>query len=181
MSSKKSPSSAPKAQGKKASTKKTAQKKTGKKAPASSPTKKSGMEDLQNSFTDIAERSQKAIADFTERTLSGNQVSGGQQAASGLPIDPNNVSSAFQDLFNSFAEHPEKLFQAQVNLWQAHMQLWQTTARRMQGETTEPVITPKPRDKRFRHPDWQETRPFRTRVLEAILSILCEKGPAIGR
>jgi polyhydroxyalkanoate synthase len=111
-------------------------------------------------FTALAEQSQKVVAEFTQRTLQGVSEGKSTSYLSALNVDPTNVSKAFQDLFVSLAAHPEKLFQAQMDLWQSHMQLWQNTARQIQGETVEPIIEPKPRDKRFRDPDWQENFVF---------------------
>jgi len=55
---------------------------------------------------------------------------------------------------------PQKLMEAQLSLWQDYLTLWQNTARRMLGESPEPVIAADPRDRRFKHPDWHENEVF---------------------
>src|SRR6185369_8119980 len=40
------------------------------------------------------------------------------------------------------------------------MTLWENTARRMLGETVQPIVEPRPGDKRFKDKDWQDNQIF---------------------
>src|SRR5262249_39357255 len=84
------------------------------------------------------------------------------QAESAEPrqIDPFNIGGAFTALLGRMIAHPRKLIEAQLGLWHDYMTLWHTTARRILGESVEPVITPGPGDKRFKHSDWEENEIF---------------------
>jgi polyhydroxyalkanoate synthase len=55
---------------------------------------------------------------------------------------------------------PAKLVEAQVNLWHDYMQLWQSTAQRLAGNGGEPVIAPRPEDRRFSDSAWEENQLF---------------------
>jgi polyhydroxyalkanoate synthase subunit PhaC len=99
----------------------------------------------------IAEQSQRLVSDFMSR-----QANGG-----GVPNpDPLNIGSAFMEMTARLMANPAALMAAQVGLWQDMMGLWQATARKMMGETSEPVIAPPPGDRRFRDPAWEENQLF---------------------
>ena len=55
---------------------------------------------------------------------------------------------------------PQRLVQAQMSLWQDYMNLWQSTARRMMGQESEPVIAPARDDRRFKDAAWQDNQLF---------------------
>ncbi len=98
----------------------------------------------------IAVKSQKLIAGFLSR----------QAAANGSAVDPLNIGAAFYNLFKQMAADPAKIVEAQIGLWKDHLELWQRTARRVVGETLEPLARPTSGDKRFRHPEWDENQIF---------------------
>ena len=98
----------------------------------------------------IAVKSQKLIAGFLSR----------QAAANGDAVDPLNIGAAFYNLFKQMAADPAKIVEAQIGLWKDHLELWQRTARRVVGETVEPLARPTSGDKRFRHPEWDENQIF---------------------
>ncbi len=58
------------------------------------------------------------------------------------------------------AAHPTAMVEAQFELWRGFLGLWETTARKMLGGEVEPVVSPKPGDKRFKDKDWQENQIF---------------------
>jgi polyhydroxyalkanoate synthase len=115
---------------------------------------------LQENMAELASKSQELISGFVNRAGSGDGTDEGHSFDGFGLLDPANIREAFSDLFKQLASNPQDLIKAQMNLWQAHMKLWQNTAKRLKGEDVEPVVQPGRRDKRFRHPDWQENFVF---------------------
>jgi polyhydroxyalkanoate synthase len=98
----------------------------------------------------VAQQSQKLLSDFLKR----------QGAAGKEPRDPLNITAPFMALMKAMSAHPTALVDAQFQLWRGFMGLWESTALRMMGGEVEPVVAPKPGDKRFRDKDWQENQIF---------------------
>ncbi|HEX9465897.1 MAG TPA: class I poly(R)-hydroxyalkanoic acid synthase [Alphaproteobacteria bacterium] len=74
--------------------------------------------------------------------------------------DPLNIGQAFFDMTARIMANPMKLVQAQMSLWSDYMSLWQSTARKMLGEPSEPVVTAPPEDRRFKDSLWDENYIF---------------------
>ncbi|TNE39940.1 MAG: class I poly(R)-hydroxyalkanoic acid synthase [Alphaproteobacteria bacterium] len=108
----------------------------------------------------IAEESEDLIESFASRRREGAKAVNNLKQDTFAMLDPANIREAFSDLFRSLMINPQDMINAQVNLWRAHMDLWQATAQRLKGEEVDPVIEPGRRDRRFRHPDWQENLVF---------------------
>jgi len=105
---------------------------------------------LTRNMANIASRSQRIVMEFLKRQGNG-----------ALPgIDPLNIGGAFLAMTARLMANPVGLMQAQVAFWQDYMLLWQNTARRLLGAAAEPVVTPAPGDRRFRHEDWHENEVF---------------------
>ncbi|WP_119299730.1 class I poly(R)-hydroxyalkanoic acid synthase [Dongia deserti] len=98
----------------------------------------------------IAEQSQRLVADFVQR----NQF----QNAQGM--DPMAIGRAFMEMTARFMSDPAKLMEAQFSLWQDYMTLWQSTAKRMMGHESDPVIAPAKDDRRFKDAAWQDNQVF---------------------
>ena len=105
---------------------------------------------LTRSMADIAERSQRLVAEWLNR-----------QSLELPQIDPMNVGHAFMEMTTQLMRDPAKLVQAQIGFWQDYMTLWQNTTRRMFGiETEKPVIESDPKDRRFKDEAWKENEVF---------------------
>ena len=63
-------------------------------------------------------------------------------------------------LARAMAANPAAIVEAQFELWRDFMGLWESTARRMLGGESAPVVSPNPGDKRFKDKDWQENQVF---------------------
>jgi len=48
----------------------------------------------------------------------------------------------------------------QTSLGRSYLDLWASTAKRLSGEPTDPVVAPDPKDKRFADPDWSQNQFF---------------------
>jgi polyhydroxyalkanoate synthase len=106
--------------------------------------------ELGRSMADIAERSQRIVGEWLKRQT-------GDQASN---PDPLNIAGAFMEMTARLMANPARLVQAQIGLWQDYMSLWQSTARRMMGMDSHPVIEADPKDRRFRDDAWKENEVF---------------------
>jgi polyhydroxyalkanoate synthase len=108
--------------------------------------------ELSQAMAGIAERSQRLVADFLQRQTS-------EQSGS-ASLDPLNIGNAFLEMTTRMMSDPAKLVEANLSLWNDYMALWQSTARRLMGETTEPVARPDAADRRFKDEMWQDNEVF---------------------
>ena len=69
-------------------------------------------------------------------------------------IDPFNMARAYMDAMFSLWRNPAGLLEAQKNYLNDSIKLWQYTSERMLGRESEPVIAPKPEDRRWRNTEW---------------------------
>ncbi|HEY3949019.1 class I poly(R)-hydroxyalkanoic acid synthase [Phenylobacterium sp.] len=77
-----------------------------------------------------------------------------------LSPDPFHVAPALTEVMGRLAAQPDRLMRAQADLFARYLDLWQATARRMSGETPDPVAQPAKGDKRFADPDWSDNPVF---------------------
>jgi polyhydroxyalkanoate synthase len=103
-------------------------------------------EKMQAALTNIAERSQKLLQEFSAR----------YQADGAATPDPLGITQTFMDFTAKMLADPAKMLQAQMELWQQYLQLWQVTTQRMMGQKVEPVAEPAKGDKRFNDPAWKD-------------------------
>ena len=101
------------------------------------------------SMADVAQRSQRIVADWLSR-----------QSRQAPELDPLNVGGAFLEMTARLMANPAAMMRAQVGFWQDAMLLWQSTTRRMWGLDGEPVIQSDPKDKRFKDDAWRENEVF---------------------
>jgi len=108
-------------------------------------------EEISRTMANIAERTQALVAAFLQRQSGNGQIES---------LDPLNIGTAFLELTARMMSDPARLVRAHMSLWEDYMNLWQTTARRMMGETTEPVVTASASDRRFRDAAWEDNTLF---------------------
>ena len=87
-------------------------------------------------------------------------VQGLMKAVSPQNLDPLNLGGAFLELAQAMTRNPTQMIDAQLGLAREYANLWQSTAQRALGLDAEPVATPDPGDRRFRHDDWSENLLF---------------------
>jgi polyhydroxyalkanoate synthase len=111
---------------------------------------------LSNNMAEIAERSQRLVAEFLQRQQPGEAGAGG-----GIGMgDPLNIGTAFFEMTARMMADPAKLVQAQISLWNDYLTLWQRTAQRFLGGEAEPIVEPPKGDRRFRDAAWNDNTLF---------------------
>src|SRR5258708_13255147 len=101
---------------------------------------------LSHNMAEIAERSQRLVAEFLQRQHPGEAGAGGSIGMG----DPLNIGTAFFEMTARLMADPAKLVQAQISLWNDYLTLWQRTAQRFLGGEAEPIVEPPKSDRRFR-------------------------------
>ncbi|MEM6649763.1 MAG: class I poly(R)-hydroxyalkanoic acid synthase, partial [Pseudomonadota bacterium] len=101
-------------------------------------------------MADMNVRTQDIMRDVTER-----QAEKGLQGIS-QPTDPLNVSEAGTEVMSALSQNPLKLMELQMSLWDSYARLYSSSVEKMSGKDVEPLVTPKPGDRRFRHKAWEE-------------------------
>lgn len=104
---------------------------------------------LSRSMADIAERSQRLVADWLKRQRWETQEA-----------DPLNIASAFMEMTAKLMANPAAIIKAQIGFWQDYMTLWQNTTWRMMGMPAEAVIETPSSDRRFKDAAWNENEVF---------------------
>ncbi len=104
---------------------------------------------LGRSMADVAERSQRLVADWLHR-----------QSRDAPDLHPMNIAHAFMEMTAQLMRDPAEVTRAQLGLWQDYMTLWQNSTRRMWGIKTGPVIEADPKDARFKDSAWKEVEVF---------------------
>ena len=107
--------------------------------------------ELARQMADIAERSQRLVAEFLGR----------HSANEGIGMaDPAAIGAAFFELTARMMANPARLVEAQMTLWNDYLTLWQRTTERLMGHQPEPVIKAALDDRRFRDQAWSDNAVF---------------------
>jgi polyhydroxyalkanoate synthase len=104
---------------------------------------------LAGQLQNIAQQSQLLMQRF---------VSQQQDAAKAGMGDTSTLGFDFADLMGRIMADPTAVAKAQINLFNESMAIWQKTAERMFAPQA--PAEDKPKDKRFKHPDWTENAVF---------------------
>jgi polyhydroxyalkanoate synthase len=80
-----------------------------------------------------------------------------------IKADGSDIADAVKSI-GQVAEYwltePQRALELQTSLGRAYLDLWAGAARRMAGETAEPVVQPDAKDKRFADPEWSQNQFF---------------------
>jgi polyhydroxyalkanoate synthase len=107
---------------------------------------------LAKELTDIAERSQRLIADFVEKSGQINPADTHQEFML--------IGQTFMQYAMKLSENPTQMIEAQADLWAQYAALWQTTLQRMAGNESSPIATPDKGDRRFKDTEWSDNLIF---------------------
>jgi polyhydroxyalkanoate synthase subunit PhaC len=108
---------------------------------------------MAEDWAQIAEKSQRLVADFLSRQGGGEQGIG--------MADPMAIGAAFFEMTARMMSDPARLVEAQVSLWNDYLRLWQHTAQRfLGGAAAEPMAAPAADDRRFRDQAWSDNALF---------------------
>jgi polyhydroxyalkanoate synthase len=116
-------------------------------------------QEISQSMAEIAESSQKLVADFIARQA-GRDAADPRAPGSPGALDPLNIGGAFMEMTTRMIADPAKMIEANMSLWQDYLELWQNTATRMMGGEADPVVAPEPGDRRFKDPSWSDNDVF---------------------
>jgi polyhydroxyalkanoate synthase len=108
--------------------------------------------DVFKTLADYGARAQKIMLD----ALKANSA---RQDSFELP-DPGVVAQVFSQAALRLWSDPAKLMERQAELMRDYARLWQVEARKLRGETVEPVIEPAKGDKRFSDQAWSDETAF---------------------
>ena len=115
------------------------------------------VERLAAEITDIAERSQRLVTEFVEKTT---DPSASPEDAQGAMQDAFAIGQTFMEFAGQMAANPARFMEAQTTLWTQYANLWQSTMDRMVGQEAEPVAAPEPGDRRFKDQEWSDNVVF---------------------
>jgi polyhydroxyalkanoate synthase len=120
-------------------------------APSFTPEQQAQIEKLSVNLARAAMSAQGALAEMALKNA---------ERPAALNPDPFHVAPALTEVVGRLASQPDKLMRAQADLFARYMDLWQAAAKRMAGETVQPVAAPARGDKRFADPDWSDNPVF---------------------
>ncbi|HZT86645.1 MAG TPA: class I poly(R)-hydroxyalkanoic acid synthase [Stellaceae bacterium] len=118
-------------------------------------------------MADIAEKSERLVAEFLKRQSAEPDIGIGNAMA---------IGAAFFEMTARLMADPAPLVQAQLSLWQDYLKLWQRTAQRFLGAAAEPVIEAPADDRRFRDAAWSENTLFDFIKQSYLLTARCIQG-----
>lgn len=108
-------------------------------------------EGIEKIIAELSERGKKVFNTFVRR-----------QREQSLPVTMGQVaelSNVYHQFLAKLLDNPVKLAAAQLSYWQDYLHLWQSTMMRLAGNTTELLIKPDEKDRRFTDKEW-ESNPF---------------------
>ena len=107
---------------------------------------------VSRTMADVAERSQRLVADWLKRQAEGEKSDGA--------ADATNIGRAFLEMTAKLMADPAALMKAQIGFWQDSMTLWQNTTRRIMGMDTPEATNAPGTDRRFKDEAWKENDVF---------------------
>ncbi|WP_243368758.1 PHA/PHB synthase family protein [Microvirga solisilvae] len=122
-----------------------------------------GDQKTQSSAPDFEELSRNMARFFEGATKATAAYLKPLEERGAAPEAASDASEAIKTLgrvAESWMSDPQKSLEAQSRLGTQFLNLWASTLKKAQGEPTEPVAEPEPRDGRFKDPEWSENPVF---------------------
>jgi polyhydroxyalkanoate synthase len=122
---------------------------------APSPVKVSAVdvEAFAKNLAHVVEQGGKALAAYLKPREEG-------RIDPGLSDEMTDMVKTFGEVANYWLSDPNRAVELQSRLGKAYLELWSAAAKRLSGESAEPVIAPDPKDKRFTDPEWSSNQFF---------------------
>jgi polyhydroxyalkanoate synthase len=117
------------------------------------PAKTVDVEALARNIARMVEEGGKALAAYMKPREAGALKDGGSEEI----VD---VVKTLGQVAEYWLTDPERAVALQASLGKAYLDLWSTAAKRLAGESVEPVVATDPRDKRFADPEWSSNQFF---------------------
>ena len=123
--------------------------------PANAPatTSAADVEAFAHNVARMVEEGGKALAAYIKPREEG-------KIKSDTPDQVVDVVKTIGQVAEYWMSDPQRAVEVQTSLGRAYLDLWASAVKRMAGETTEPVATPDPSDKRFADPEWSSNQFF---------------------
>jgi polyhydroxyalkanoate synthase len=111
------------------------------------------IEAFAKNFARLIEEGGKAMAAYLKPREEG-------QIKSEMPDEIADVVKTLGQVTEYWLSDPQRALELQTGLARDYLELWAATAKRMAGETIEPVATPDSKDRRFADPEWSSNQFF---------------------
>jgi polyhydroxyalkanoate synthase len=82
------------------------------------------------------------------------------QIQTGLSDEVADMVKTFGEILSYWLADPSRAIELQSRLGKAYLELWGSAVKRLAGETSEPVVKPDPKDRRFADPEWSTNQFF---------------------
>ncbi|MFD2184104.1 class I poly(R)-hydroxyalkanoic acid synthase [Rhodoplanes azumiensis] len=105
------------------------------------------MEKLATNVARIMEQGGRALAAYMKPREEG-------KIHDEPPQQVVDIVTTFGKVMEYWMRDATRAIDLQTSIGHAYLDLWATTMRRLAGETSPPIATPDPRDRRFSHPEW---------------------------
>jgi polyhydroxyalkanoate synthase len=110
------------------------------------------VEAFSHNLARMIEEGGKALAAYMKPREEGKIKSGFDEVG--------EVIKTIVRVLDYWLSDPERASELQQKLGRAYLELWASMARRLSGETAEPVVKPDEKDKRFADPEWSQNQFF---------------------
>ena len=111
------------------------------------------IEAFANNVARLVEGGGKALAAYMKPREAGAM-------RGGMSDELTDVVKTLGEVAEYWLSDPQRAVELQRHLGKAYLELWGSAVKRMAGESTEPVASPDPKDRRFADPEWSSNQFF---------------------
>ena len=111
------------------------------------------VEAFSKNLARMVEEGGKALAAYLRPREEG-------QIQTGLSDELTDMVKTFGAVASYWLADPSRAAELQSRLGKAYLELWGSAVKRLAGETSDPVVRPDPKDRRFADPEWSTNQFF---------------------
>ena len=111
------------------------------------------IEAFANNVARLVEEGGKALAAYMKPREAG-------EVRAGMSDEVTDVVKTLGEVAEYWLSDPQRAVELQRHLGKAYLELWGSAVKRMAGESSEPVVAPDPKDRRFADPEWSSNQFF---------------------